>query len=326
VLTGALMLSLRSTATLRPSLVAVALAVVLSLAPTVAPAQQVNILALGEDAQPRAVRRDNRVFARVVTALNDVLSRSEFRVYDETAVTADFTSPTRTLRRDFELVDIARAITQPPIDALLIFDIQASASRPADGSWPVPRVVITGRIIHVQTGQLFARFESGANARLDAINPGCVRECFIDRIGDQARPIAAELAEELTRRLATFVRPPRVREAAPPAPAQPDCGPRQVIEVELTGYPPADLPRVERYLAAFGCYLRHRVIGLEDQRQSIWLETGLPPARVAEDMAAAAGFWPTPGTVALDDRRIRVQARRSPAPPAAPAIDRPSGP
>jgi hypothetical protein len=317
------MLLLRSTATLGPSLAASALAVVLSLTPTMAPAQQVNILALGEDAQPRAVRRDNRVFARVVTALNDVLSRSEFRVYDETAVTADFTSPTRTLRRDFELVDIARAISQPPIDALLVFDIQASASRPADGSWPVPRVIITGRIIHVQTGQLFARFESGANARLDAINPGCVRDCFIDRIGDQARPIAAELAEELTRRLQTFARPARVREAAP---APNDCGPRQVIEVELTGYAPADLPRVERYLAAFGCYLRHRVIDLEAQRQSIWLETGLPPARVAEDMAAAAGFWPTPGAVALDDRRIRVQARPSPAPPAAPVIDRPAAP
>lgn len=287
-------------------------------APSSAPA--VGILALGEQSQRDSVPRDSRIYARVVTALNDVMSRSGVAVYDETAVTASFTSQSRTLRSDAELIEIARAVPAPPLDALLIFEIQARAERRGDRSWFTPRVVITGRILHVQTGRVFARIESGSATPLPDIPPDCVRNrvCFGDALGDQARPLAADLATTLMRQLAMFTKEPAPAGPPPvatPAPVEPPprsadgCGPRRRATIVLNDYRPADLFRIERYLAVLRCRIGHS-LSTEGPHPQVTYESGLDLRELLVEIAASAALWSPPGTAVAVDERIVVTARR----------------
>lgn len=285
------------------------------------PAPTVNVLALGEQSHPDSVPRDNRIHARVVTALNDAMIRSGVAVFDETAVTASFTSQDRTLRSDAEVIDIARAVPAPPLDAVLVFEIQATARRQRpERAWYTPRVVITGRILHLQTGRLFARIEAGAGTALPDIPPDCARSrpCFIDALGDQARPLATDLAAALMRQLATFTtapRPPAPAPAATPGPAAgvppppPACGDRRQVTVELSGYRPADVTRVERYLSVLRCRLGHRV-DVAGPNPLVTYETGLDLPALQAELAASTALWSPPGTVAAVDGRLVVTAGR----------------
>ena len=83
----------------------------------------VNILIMGEDADPDAVPRDSQVFKRVLDALANELNGEGFNVYDETALTLGGFAQGRLRRTDAEIIDIARSLKRPPIDVAVIYTI-----------------------------------------------------------------------------------------------------------------------------------------------------------------------------------------------------------
>ena len=107
-----------------------ALVFALSAAPAQAQAKP-NIVVMGEDADEDAVPRGNRIFQRVIAELSETMNLRGYNVYDETAVAMGFTQPNRVRRRDAELIEVARAVSNPPLDVVAIFQIYASASKSA---------------------------------------------------------------------------------------------------------------------------------------------------------------------------------------------------
>jgi hypothetical protein len=174
-----------------------------------------NILALGEDAGPRTVERGTPVYGRVVAALNEAMITSGFRVFDETAVTQRFDVQPRQRRNDQAVIELARAIVDPPIDAVLIFGIDAHAVVNQGQNQLEPRVVIVARVLDLASGRVFTTLEAGADVPMRPLPLTCRGVCFVNAAGDMARPIATSLGIELSRRLEVIA----TRTSASPRPS-----------------------------------------------------------------------------------------------------------
>jgi hypothetical protein len=168
----------------------------------------VNLLALGEDASPNSVPRGHPLFQRVAGALNEALIQRGFRVYDETAVTMKFTDQQRKRRDDAYLIDVARSVSEPPIDALLIFEITVRA--PVDPASPVKErqlsLAISARILGVNDGRIFARSDSKPNIDLPRVAFDCRGICIADVVGDHAKDIAMVMAAGMADTLISEIR------------------------------------------------------------------------------------------------------------------------
>ena len=118
-----------------------------------------NIVVMGEDADEDAVPRGNRIFQRVIHELSETMNLRGYNVYDETAVAMGFTQANRVRRRDDELIEVARAVQNPPLDVVAVFQIYASASKSAYSDIVRPEIRIPGRLLNVRTGQSLGSFE-----------------------------------------------------------------------------------------------------------------------------------------------------------------------
>ncbi len=132
-------------------------------------------------------------------ALNAALIDRGLRVYDETAITARFTDPARQRRNDAYLIEVARAISEPPIDAIIIYEITVNA--PLIKGSPLrqrqPSFRIAARVLGVRDGRLFGRAEGAPDVRLPRVAEDCRSICLGDLVGDHAESIAASLAGDL---------------------------------------------------------------------------------------------------------------------------------
>lgn len=89
------------------------------------------------------VARDTRVFAQVMQAIGDELERAFKQNHSG--------------RTEAELLDIARTVQRPPMDAAVTFTVYAGAKKLAYTTDVYAR--ITGRIVNVRTGQKIGGFE-----------------------------------------------------------------------------------------------------------------------------------------------------------------------
>ncbi len=279
---------------MRPLLLALAV-LTLSLAPAAAQPIRVNVLALGSDGDPTSVPRGHRLYARIVAQLNEALSERRFRLYDETAVTASFVDPAGGRRSDAAVVDIARAVGQPPLDVVMIFNIHATARRNSVTGLAQPQMRVAGRMLGVRDGRVLAAFSAGEGQRLPAVPGSCDPDCLLDRLGDSARPIVRELADVLSTRLEALVAP-----APPPPPvASAECGAPTALLIELKGFEAAEVDRLEPLLGALRCHERHRRIALPDGGAAVFYETRAAPDRVAADLQGALGLLGIPARADL---------------------------
>lgn len=165
-------------------------------------AEMPYLMIMGEDGDLDAVPRDSRVFRRVLNELSETLNMDGFDVYDETAVTLDNYAQGRSRRSDAELIDIARTVTRPPIDVVVLFEIYASAER-LDYTTKV-RTRLSGRLLDVHSGRRMGNFEI-ASPRNFRAPVNCNRECILETVGNNARLLARDVADVLVQKLADEV-------------------------------------------------------------------------------------------------------------------------
>ena len=143
-----------------------------------------------------------RIFNRVSDALQNRMLELGFKVYNETATTMDITNPGRVRRTDAELISVAQNITSAPIDVIAVFQIYASAQQNAYSDIMQLRIRVVGRMLQVQTGRDLGGFEVAVGPRgLRPIPQGCNRDCILEHVGDEAKPIANEVGTVLARKL-----------------------------------------------------------------------------------------------------------------------------
>ncbi|WP_244473108.1 hypothetical protein [Methylobacterium sp. Leaf100] len=306
------MMPLLRTAVFRTAALAAILSAGLSGLVTPAQAQaKPNIVVMGEDADEDSVPRGNRIFQRVITELSETMNLRGYNVYDETAVAMGFTQPNRVRRRDAELIEVARAVQNPPVDVVAVFQVYASASKSAYSDIVRPEVRIPGRLLNVRTGQSLGAFEV-AGVQLPPLPQGCDRECLLERVGAEAKTIAADVAAALTAKLDGVVAPRRGTDAGGPAftapplaggapaavPGGEACGGLPTAyTVKLSGFSAQEVQAAEEYMAAFRCYEHHRPVRSGGASAEYWYETRSDSARLGRNLRLMLEHMSAPGQV-----------------------------
>lgn len=249
-----------------------ALLVFAALSGTADAAQKANVLVMGEDAalpgrEIVVVARDTPVFRQVLETLSEEMTREGFTVYDERAVTLDTFKLDRKGRGEAELVDIARSVKAPAMDAVLIFTVTAGARELAYTTNVSTH--ITARLINIRTGQKIAAVEAALPPRAKAPS-GCVGTCLIAHIGAGARDMASELGAELALKLeaATPAKETLVAALKPtPLPAAPPGH-----KLVFSGFSAEDLYGVQDYMVAFKGYCTHQTLAAGGADVAFWYE------------------------------------------------------
>jgi hypothetical protein len=289
-----------------------------SLVTPAAYADQPNILIVSEDADQETVPRNNRIFNRVLTALGEEMNLRGFTVIDETAAGLNITTQGRVRRKDNELIDIARAIPRPPIDAVVVFQIYASAKRSMNSDVMRPEVRIPGRIINVRSSRLLGAFEV-TGLDLPVLPLGCSndRECVLEQVGDQARMLARDLGGALAEKLAALSRPrvtgPAAGEPVPGGrtarvyPPSDGCdGMPQAFTVILDGFNNQEVTKVEEYLSAFKCFEHMRPVRATATQSEYWYETQTDAARLNHSLRVMLDHMGLPGQIQLAGNVLKV--------------------
>ncbi|MGX7708940.1 hypothetical protein [Methylobacterium sp. Gmos1] len=268
-----------------------------------------TVVVMGEDADEDSVPRGNRIFQRVIAELSETMNLRGYNVYDETAVAMGFTQANRVRRRDAELIEVARAVSSPPLDVVAVFQIYASASKSTYSDIVRPEVRIPGRLLNVRTGQSLGSFEV-AGVQLPPLPQGCDRECLLERVGAEAKVVAGDVAAALTAKLDGVVAPRRGADpgaasipgavAAPIAggPTVEACGglPTAYV-VRLNGFSAQEVQAAEEYMAAFRCYEHHRPVRAGASAAEYWYETRSDSARLGRNLRLMLEHMSAPGQV-----------------------------
>lgn len=284
-------------------------------------ADQPNLLIMGEDADIDTVPRNSRIFNRVLRAMEAELQAKGFRVYDETAVTMDFTDPGRVRRTDAEIITIARRVQAVPIDAATVFQIYASAEDNPYAAIVDLRVRISGRLLNVRTGQALANYEvSYGRGDLPPLPVACNRDCVLEHVGDQARRIGADVANVLAQHL-DALSPARGAAAAtpgiaipgqPPAPVAGCVGLTTAFTMNFRGFDPHELTRIEEYLVSFSGYDHHRIVRTDTVESNYWYESCSDIARLNRNLRLMIESMDLDANIRLTGNRFDIEKLRTP--------------
>lgn len=285
-------------------------------------AEQPNLLIVGEDADQDTVARGSRIFNRVLAALTNDMSELGFKVYDETAAGMDITNPGRVRRVDAELISVAQRIPQPPIDAIVVFQIYASVQQNAYSDIKDLRVRIAGRMIQVQTGKALGNFEVAVGPRgLKPLPVNCNRDCVLEHVGNEAKPIAHEVGIVLARKLDEIspAKPKSSSTLTEPAPAQPQLPNPQVATstacsglstsymIVLRGFDPDETGTIERMLISFQGYEHHRPVRTQTRLAEYWYETCSDQARLERNLRVMLNQMQGQNRLAMTGQRFEIE-------------------
>ena len=243
--------------------------------PADAQSSRPNILVIGEDADNDTVPRNNRVFDRVLRAIQSKMNEAGFDVFDETAVTLGALAQDRVRRDNGEIIEVCRAVRSPPLDVAVIFSIWPNTRRTDVATYVSSRV--EGRMLNCRTGQILGSFER--NFKNVVLPQRCSRDCILEAVGQRTRVIGRDVALVLARNLAWLL-------TGDPVPVVGDPGPGFPTQFTLVfdNFTAEDMEVVEKYLRVFGGYRAHRLVEASATRQNIWYETSSDGARLRPNL------------------------------------------
>jgi hypothetical protein len=251
---------------------------------------RLNVVMMGEDADASSVPRSNRVFTRVQQEIMEQMNTRGLQVYDEVAVSLEITNPGRVRRRDAELIDVARTVSRPPLDVLVVFQIYASGNKSPVSDIVKLRIRVAGRMLNVRTGQSLGSFEV-IGQDLPPIPPGCNYDCILEHVGNEAKPIAGEVSSALYDKLAAFVGPtiaavPTAPVAVPlqAAPASVCPGLPNAYVFKLNNFAAAEVSQIESFIGAFSCFETIRPIRSSGSTAEYWYESRIDQQRLTRNL------------------------------------------
>jgi hypothetical protein len=265
--------------------------------PASAQSPKLNVVMMGEDADASSVPRTNRVFSRVQQEIMEQMNVRGLQVYDEVAVSLGVTDPGRVRRRDAELIDVARTVSRPPLDVLVVFQIYAAANKSPVSDIMKLNIRVAGRMLNVRSGQSLGSFEV-VGQDLPPIPPGCNYDCILEHVGNEAKPIAGEVSSALYDKLTAFIgsapvlaqapiqAPAPTVQAAPiaAAPASICPGLPNAYVFKLSNFAAAEVSQVEAFISAFSCFETIRPIRQSSSTAEYWYESRIDQQRLTRNL------------------------------------------
>lgn len=287
-----------------------------------------NILVLGMDAkgvhkvkrqhvandQPRKMairsRRGGALDLAVRDAIAGALHEAGFNVYDEAAVTMGQVAQHIDARSDAEVIGIAKAATNPPIDVAVIYSAYGTVK---DNRYARKiRLRLTGRILHVRTGQRLGNFEVKTTEPIH-VSPDCRRGCVTERAVDEAATLGPDLGDALATKLQHIMEPQLAayddRHQVSDVAALP-----MAYNLVFRGFKPKEVNVIEEYLVAFSGYRHHRPVKSSRRFVEYWYESDISSARLNRNLRKMMARTHLPGRVAFSGNTFHVERIRTDGP------------
>lgn len=163
----------------------------------------IPIIVMGEDSDPMSVKRSNDIFRRVISSIQEQMSRYNFYVIDEDilAVRAGWIMKDRRPKSELlQIATLASTLDDPSLHprAMVMFKIRAAAANKGFGT--VAQVRVTGDIYDVVANRFIGSWEA---PRMEFGAPAnCNQFCIEEVVGDKARDVAAQVGDVLRKKLA----------------------------------------------------------------------------------------------------------------------------
>lgn len=167
----------------------------------------VPVLVLGEDSDPKSVKRSSDIFRRVITEIQSQVSAYNFDVKDEHAVgaTMDWQFKDRRPKQElFEVAKLANSSGNPSVysRALVTFKIMAAAKDV--GFAKKAQVRIAGEVYDVEANRFLGAWE--APTMTFPAPKDCDGVCIHEVVGNNARDMAAAVGDVIRKKLAYMAR------------------------------------------------------------------------------------------------------------------------
>jgi len=239
-------------------------------------ADSVNLLVMIEDADKDSIPRNSQINKRVHASISQQLNHIA-DVYDETSITLDKFKQGRVRRTDAELFDIARSITRPPIDIVVVLSTYASVT--TSDYAKKARARVAGRLLHAKSGKLLDNFEV-QSPRGWAIPYACDKQtCILEEIGDEAKVLGDELGLILAEKLNWLLNPDKANDNSASTIAM-----FNDYYLEFDGFSAQDMANIEEYLLVFSGYISHRPTQQRHTRTTLLYRSTIGTAKLSRNI------------------------------------------
>lgn len=239
-------------------------------------ADSVNLLIMIEDADKDSVPGNSQINKRVHASISQQLNHI-VDVYDETSVTLDTFKQGRVRRTDAELLDIARSITRPPIDVVVVLSTYATVQTSEYAK--KARARIEARLLNAKSGQFLDNFEV-QSPRSWTIPYACSRQtCMLEEMGDEAKVLGDELGLILAEKLNWLINAE--------SPEQSTTAKSTMVNdyyLEFDGFSAQDVANIEEYLLVFSGYISHRPTQQRHTRTTLLYRSTIGTAKLSRNM------------------------------------------
>ena len=269
-------------------------------APTVTQAQMgsdIPIVVMGEDSDPMSVARTSDIFRRVISQLQEQMSRYDFFVVDEEAVAVRMGWQVRARRPKTELLQVMDLMNMSgdpryQAQALVLFKIRAAAQNVGFATKAMVRIMgeVYDNNVRFITSWEAPRMEFPAPAN-------CQGMCIQEIVGDHAREVAAQVGDVLRKKLAYLTRgagaaapAPAPTAAAPaPGPAVAGCpanvnsGLATTYSVIFRNFTTREFLEMKNIMETeFPCYIRQRAPMGDTTKMTYGYVSYAPAAKIQE--------------------------------------------
>jgi hypothetical protein len=239
-------------------------------------ADSVNLLIMIEDADKDSVPRNSQINKRVHASISQQLNHI-VDVYDETSITLNQFKQGRIRRSDAELLDIARSITRPPIDVVVVLSTYATVQ--ASEYAKKARARIEARLLNAKSGQFLDNFEV-QSPRSWTIPYACNRQtCMLEEMGDEAKVLGDELGLVLAEKLKWLLNGEQAEDDS-------TTTAKMVNDyyLEFDGFSAQDVAKIEEYLLVFSGYISHRPTQQRHTRTTLLYRSTIGTAKLNRNM------------------------------------------
>ncbi len=264
------------------------------------------VMVAGIDRDPDSVALTNRINQRVEGGLVRQLRDRGYRVVDETAVSLGTPETGRSRRDAGEVIGVARAVTTPPVDLLVLYTIYATAE---SGNYAkVIRTRVTGRIVNVSSGERLGAFETAFPKPRHA-PLGCGRDCILEIAGHQAEILSRDLGSILSAYIESAIQGQKDNLTG----ITEKQGLVRSYSLAFEQFSTAEITRIEEYLVAFSGYRTYRPVRVMQLHAEYWYDTTAEAARMNRNLRKMLDYLGVQGRVAFTGDSFVVRKLPKPA-------------
>jgi hypothetical protein len=239
-------------------------------------ADSVNLLIMMEDADRDSVPGDSRINKRIHSSISQQLNHIT-DVYDETSITLNNFKQGRVRRTDAELLDIARSITRPPIDIVVILSTYASVKTSEYAK--KARARVEARLLNAKSGQFLDNVEV-QSPRSWTIPYTCDKQaCILEEMGDEAKVLGDELGLILAEKLSWLLNGQTTNNRSTHTAKM-----FNDYYLEFDGFSAQDVASIEEYLLVFSGYISHRPTQQRHTRTTLLYRSTISTAKLSRNL------------------------------------------